>query len=331
MNDKKVNWGVIGVGRICRGRGLAGIAAANNARIYALASRSQGENFKACVEMYKPEKTYSDYDEMLDDPNVDAVYIALPSALHCEWTVKAADKKKHIMCEKPLASNEEQVNKMIKACEENGVKLLEGYAYLNSPVTQKVMSMIEEGKLGNIRLIAAHSSVLPGWEPDDNCMKFALGGGTTYEMTGYPVSLISRVMRKDPLEIWAYGDIPKGCEVDITMCFAMRFDGPVLVTGHSSHIGAPNRHYNITGDKGRITVNNCFNMPKTIEFYDENGKQEIIDFPYVDQFKLQFEHFGRCVLENETPNITYDDMRLNARILSEMVTQIHKKNENNLR
>jgi predicted dehydrogenase len=150
-----VNWGVIGCAGIADIAVLPGIRDAKNARLYAVSSRDikKAEAFK---EKFGAVKAYGSYEAVLDDPEVEAVYIPLPNSMHYEWVLKAAEKKKHILCEKPLGCTAQEVQEMKKACEKNGVLLMEAFAYRQSPLTKKVKELVESGIIGKIRMIDAH-------------------------------------------------------------------------------------------------------------------------------------------------------------------------------
>lgn len=121
---------------------------AENAVLQALSSRGSSEKLKRFAEKFHPRRTYESFEALLEDPDVDAVYIPLPNGLHCEWVLRAAGKKKHVLFEKPLGVSAEEVRRMKAACNENGVLLMEAFAYRQSPLTKKAKSIVESGALG---------------------------------------------------------------------------------------------------------------------------------------------------------------------------------------
>ena len=129
---EKVRWGVIGTAGIARGETIPGMLLAENCELYAVAGRSL-EKAKSFRDAFGFRKAYGSYDELLADPAVEAVYIPLPNDLHCEWSIRALQAGKHVLCEKPLAVSEEQAKRMFEAAEKNGVYLMEAFAYLHSP------------------------------------------------------------------------------------------------------------------------------------------------------------------------------------------------------
>ena len=117
MTQKIINWGILGCAGIAEGRVIPGLLQASGANLYAIASRSSNEKLKHFKEKFNPEVTYSSYEELLEDPKVDAVYIPLPNGLHYDWVIKAAVMKKNILCEKPLGVSKLQVKQMQAACD----------------------------------------------------------------------------------------------------------------------------------------------------------------------------------------------------------------------
>ena len=131
--------------------------------------------------MYGAEKAYDSYEALLADENVEAVYIPLPNSMHFEWVKKAAKAGKHILCEKPLALNAKEAEKMYEICEEHGVLLMEAFAFRHAPLVQKVKEVIGEGKIGKVKYIESHlTDVLT--DMSNIRMNQKLGGGSFYDM-----------------------------------------------------------------------------------------------------------------------------------------------------
>ena len=129
---KKVKWGVLGTAGIAMGCTIPGMQQADNCELYAIAGRNP-EKVKAFQEKFGFEKTYTEYEALLADENVVAVYIPLPNQLHYEWVMKAIEAGKHVLCEKPLAPTAEQAEELFSAAREKGVFLMEAFAYLHTP------------------------------------------------------------------------------------------------------------------------------------------------------------------------------------------------------
>ena len=147
---RKIKWGVMGTAYIFERDTARGMSLAENCELVAIAGRSmeKAEEFR---KKYGFERAYGSYAELLEDPEIEAVYIPLPNTLHYEWTIKALQSGKHVLCEKPLAANAKQAREMFQAARENHVFLMEAFAYQHSPYIKEIRNLIEEGVIGDVR------------------------------------------------------------------------------------------------------------------------------------------------------------------------------------
>jgi len=182
---KKVRWGVLVWARIARENVIPAIRRAANSEFHALASREPAKLSEARDKFNVP-VTHDRYEDLLADPTVDAVYIPLPNALHCEWTIKAAERGKHVLCEKPIALNAAECRRMIAASAANGVRLMEGFMYRYTNRTRQVLEVLRSGALGEIKFVSStHRFLLTN--PASIKLKPELGGGALYDVGCYPV------------------------------------------------------------------------------------------------------------------------------------------------
>src|SRR3954451_5169403 len=150
--ERKIRWGVLGYARIAREDVIPAIQCSSNSEFYAVASRS-GAKLQECQARFPGRLACYTYDELLNDPNVDAVYIPLPNSMHREWTINAAEHGKHVLCEKPMALTEAECSEMIEACRDNGVTLVEAFMYRYSDRTRQILEVVRSGALGEIKFI----------------------------------------------------------------------------------------------------------------------------------------------------------------------------------
>ena len=185
--DKKIKWGVMGTASIAAGCTIPGMQKAENCELYAIAGRSlkKAEEFK---ERFGFEKAYEGYDALLNDPEVQAVYVPLPNDIHLEWVVKALNAGKHVLCEKPIALNEIELRKMFKAAKDNGVYLMEAYAYLHSPFIAELKRIIVSGEIGEVDYIDT-AFLIQDFTSDFRLHK-ELGGGGIYDVGCYSSTMI---------------------------------------------------------------------------------------------------------------------------------------------
>ncbi len=325
MNKTIVNWGVIGCAGIAQKAVIPGILNADNANLYALSSRGAGSKLDDFCEKFKPTKAYTSYEEMLDDPEIDAVYIPLPNGLHYEWTLKAAEKKKHILCEKPLGINAEEVKAMKAAADKNGVLLMEAFAYRQNPLTKKVKSLLEDGIIGKVKFIESHFSFYL-----DNMQNVRLNqdlaGGATYDVGCYNLNVIRYLAGSEPTSIYATGEIGEINGIDESSCIMMEFEGGLKAVSYCSFISSFRSEYTILGEAGMIHVPVVFNAQgdcKIVITKNSAIEEIIINCPH--NYTLEVEQFGRCILNGEEPLITFEDSLNNAKLIDEALKQIFNK------
>ena len=173
-----VKWGVLGTADIARGQTIPAMKLAGNCDLYAVASRSL-EKAQAFQQEFGFEKAYGSYDELLSDPEVEAVYIPLPNDLHCAWTIRALNAKKHVLCEKPLAVSRAQEESMFRAAEENGAHLMEAFAYLHSPIIAAIQKELDS--IGEIRYLES-AFITPRRADTDIRLRKETFGGALYDL-----------------------------------------------------------------------------------------------------------------------------------------------------
>lgn len=323
MENKIVNWGVISCAGIADSAVISGIKAASNAKLYAISSRSK-EKLEGYIQKHKPVKAYQSYNDLLDDPDIDAVYIPLPNSLHCEWVFKAAEKKKHILCEKPLGITAKEVELMREVCAKNGVFLMEAFAFRHSPLTFKVKSLVEEGVIGKLKYIEAHFSFVLTDMSNVRMIK-NLEGGATYDVGCYNLNIIRYIAGSEPISILATGEIGES-SVDESSCIMMEFKDGLKAVSYCSFNSMYQSKYTIIGDTGIIEVPTKFNSKGTVKIIlkRESGIEEInVDCP--DNYMLEVEQFGRCIIKGEKTLLSLEDSYNNAKVIEEALNQILNK------
>lgn len=323
--SKKINWGILGCAAIAKVRVIPGLLQADNANLYAVASRGskKADEFK---ELFPVEKVYDNYEALLEDGNVDAVYIPLPNSMHCEWVEKAAKAKKHILCEKPLALNVEEAKRMYEICGAEGVILMEAFAYRHAPLIQKVKEVIDEGAIGKVKYLESHlTDVLT--DMGNIRMNKNLGGGSFYDMACYNISAISYLLGfKEPVRVKAFAEMDSEYGVDVSNTTLLQYEDGVQAASYSSLNSYSRGYYAIVGERGRIEVPCNFNcryiqkftvtrdgVVNNVEILEEKKTEYTVMCP--DNYMMEIEQFGRCVLEGEKPLVSKEETLLNARIL----------------
>jgi predicted dehydrogenase len=255
MNDR-LAWGIISTGTIARTFAQA-VPTSRRGRLVAVASRTT-ESARQFAAEYKIPKHYGDYQSLLDDPAVEAVYIATPHPMHAEWAVKAAHAGKHILCEKPLTVNEAQARQVIDAARQNDVFLMEAFMYRCHPQTHKLIELIRGGIIGEVRVIQATFSFNAGFDTTGRVYSNELGGGGILDVGCYCVSM-SRLIAgvatgvdfAEPIDVTGCGHVgPTG--VDHYAVASLRFPGGIVASLATGVAVEQENVLRIHGSRGHI-------------------------------------------------------------------------------
>ena len=322
---RKIKWGVLGTAGIAKGQTIPGMVLAENCELTAIAGRSM-EKALAFKEEFGFEKAYDSYEALLNDPEIEAVYIPLPNEMHCEWAVKAARAKKHILCEKPLAPTPELIEEMIRAAEENGVILMEAFAYLHSPFVQAVKAEIESGSIGKV-LYMESAFLTSDYDVSNIRMRKETFGGATYDLGCYNTSQILWMLGEAPEKVQAVAEFSdRG--VDILTTAIMGFAcgakahmtcGMLLATEQDKRID----RFQIHGTKGCIRSATEFNECGELKYTLVTDAGEVEKTVHTRQnYCLEVEQMGRCILNGEKIHVSHDFTRMNARVIEAILREI---------
>jgi predicted dehydrogenase len=224
MQHNPLTLGIIGAANIAR-QFVTAVQATKAVKVTAIASRTS-HSAKAFADSYGMARHYASYEALLDDPSIEAVYIPLPNHLHAEWAIKAAQRGKHVLCEKPLCLGLAQARAMFAAAEQNGVVLLEAYPYWFQPQTRETLHLLHSGVIGQVRSMQASFGFTIGQPLGNIRMSPEKGGGALLDAGSYPLSLVRLVMGEAPVRVhatpvWTEGGPGKG--VDISMMATLEF------------------------------------------------------------------------------------------------------------
>ena len=305
-----LKWGVLGAGSVAQRRAMPAINKAKGAELHALLSRD-AERAKRLASEHGAQKPYTTLDGLLLDADVDAIYVSTPVYLHCEQVIQAAERGLHILCDKPMAMNPAECQRMINACESNGVHLQICFLFRFHSCYQQIKNWIDEGRLGRIvqgRMpLLKPSPILKGtWrgEPDKG------GGGSMMDLGAHSVDLL-RYTIGEVCEVSAFSNsVVHNYDVEETGTIMMRFEnGAQAVTDTSFAASGCDLVFEVYGTDGWVFVYND-NGWKIKTFFD--GEHNVMSSQFEDLYQFQFEHFARCVEQNEKPIVTgVDGLRTN--------------------
>lgn len=321
---QKIKWGILGTANIARWATIPGIKLAENAELYAIAGRSL-EKAKSFADEYGFQKFYGSYDELLKDNEVQAVYIPLPNHLHKEWVIKALKAKKHVLCEKPLALNTAEACEMFSVAKENGLHLMEAYAYLHSPYIQSLKDDIKNGIIGDVDFIDT-AFVTQGYKEDFRLYK-EFGGGAFYDLGCYCTTMILSLIDSEVESVKACAEFSDRGVDNLTTGFVRFKNGARasfntgMIFGNSSN-SRFDRLY-IHGTKGSIRSDVEYNQAGSLsyEIFTQDGViQRKLEVP--QNYSLEIEQIGRCILDGEKPFISPDFSIKNAKLMDAVLQKI---------
>ena len=261
MDDKnaKIRWGILATGSIAASF-AEGVINSSYGELIAVGSRSQNSADAFGDKFGNIPNRHPSYQQLLDDEQVDAIYIATPHPMHKEWAIKAANAGKHILCEKPIGLNEAEAKEIVQAANDNEVFLMEAYMYRCSAQTKKIIELIESGLIGQVKSIEASFSFDIGDNPEGRHLNKSLGGGGILDVGGYPMSLaglIAGIGREsafsEPLQIRAVGHIGLTGVDEYTSAVAKFEAGITARLSCGVALDEP-INASITGTKGRLFI-----------------------------------------------------------------------------
>ncbi len=329
MSDK-LRWGVLGSARIVS-KTIPALQRTKNGQVVGIASRTEGKA-RAAADKHRVPEVFGSYEALLASPNIDAVYIPLPNALHLEWILKSLDAGKHVLCEKPLAMSVAECEEIKRKADDTGLIVLEGFMYRFHPRFEKLQELLGAGVVGKLTFVhVAHSFEVGG---DDNIRWYGgLGGGALFDTGSYCVNVSRMVTAQEPTRFAAFGnyrDANDGGQIDTSIAGMLRFPGSATVL-FDTGVNLERRNFlELTGTEGRLYLDNPFGLLEEDSVLEEHhfGQDTIYhEVKGENHFVRMGEHFADSVL-NGTP-LSYDlrDAANNARVLVGLDRAARKQEE----
>ncbi|MBA2484696.1 MAG: Gfo/Idh/MocA family oxidoreductase [Nitrospira sp.] len=301
----RIRYAIVGLGHIAQVAVLPAFAhARSNSDVTALVSDDPAK-LQRISKKYRIPHTYSykEYDRCLRDGHIDAVYIALPNHLHCDYAVRAARAGIHVLCEKPMAITEQECRRMIDAAEQAHVKLMVAYRLHLEEANMNTVKLARSGKLGKLRLF--NSVFTMQVREGDIRLRKALGGGTLYDIGVYCINAARYLFQDNPTSVSAYavqGEDPRFKQADEMAAAVMRFPGDRLATFICSFGAADVSAYDIVGTKGLVRMDPAYEyVGRLKQQISLSGKKKIREFSSRDQFAPELVYFSNCILKDEQP------------------------------
>ncbi len=285
-----VKWGIVSTADINR-KVIPGAHASDKIDLVGVASRDQGRADAYAHEWDIP-RAYGSYEALLADPEIEAVYISLPNTLHAEWSIKALDAGKHVLCEKPFTRHSEEVDASFDAAERNGRLLSEAFMYRHNPQTAKLVELVRDGAIGELRLIrSAFSYGL--YDVENIRLRPDVEGGALMDVGCYNVSG-SRLLGGEPERVWGeawYG--PSG--TDWVFNGTLRFPGNVLATFDCATALSERDELEAIGSEGSLFLDDPWHCVRPVIALRRNGGVERIELEPVDSYRLELENLSDAI------------------------------------
>lgn len=270
------------------------------AQVVAIASRDLAKARAASDRLGIP-RAYGSYQALIDDPDIEAIYNPLPNHLHVPWSIRAAGKGKHVLCEKPIALTAREVRDLLEARDRSGVQIGEAFMVRTHPQWLKVRDIVGSGRIGELRLITGHFSYYRR-DPGDIRSRVDWGGGALMDIGCYPITMSRWLFGAEPTEVIGLIERDPEMEIDRLTSGMLRFDKGQATFSCATQL-VPYQTMQIFGTSGRIAVEIPFNAPPRDEcriFVDDGsdlagGGIETITFPPVDQYAVQADRFSEAI------------------------------------
>ena len=305
-----VRWGVFSVANIGVKRVIPAILASTNSQLAAVASRNP-ERAQELFASMPDLRIYGDYESLINDPEIEAIYNPLPNSLHAEWSIRAMAAGKNVLCEKPLAITAKQGASMAEVARENEVLLMEAFMYRFHPQTVWALEQVAAGRIGTVKLVRSSFSfnVLLPPRPQDIRLQAALAGGSLMDVGCYPVNFCRAVYGHAPIAVAARVYEPTEGEVERSANAALDFgDGRFGLIDSSFEL--PTRQVaEVIGEQGTITIPVPF-TPGNIEpvvLLALEGQTIHQRFSAIDQYRLEVEHFASCIRFGNQPALSLEE------------------------
>ncbi len=317
--QKKLRYCIVGLGRISLDHFMPGTRQSALSEVTAVVSGHPEKARKTAAQYNVPESSiysYENYDRIRDNPNIDAVYIALPNSMHAEYTIRAARAGKHVLCEKPMATSVADAKAMIAACAQNGRKLMIAYRCQLEPTNLRAIELIRSGALGTVQAIESANgfNIQPGeWRLN----RAMAGGGPLMDVGIYSLNACRYLTGEEPAAISAYSSVidhdGRFKEVEENVSWTMKFPSGILASCNTTYGASMDGYYRVHGSGGWLQLSPAFGyegIHLTAHLSGKGGPGQKnagqdIDQPEKErdpwQFAREADYFATCVAGNQTP------------------------------
>ena len=312
----KIRWGILSTAKIGREKVIPAIQKSTVCEVLAIASR-QKENADEEASKLNIQKAYGSYEELLNDPEIDAVYIPLPNHLHVDWSIKALQAGKHVLCEKPIGLSAEEAKKLLDTSRQYPhLKIMEAFMYRFHPQWQKAKDLVNGGKIGELKTIHSFFSYY-NIDPNNIRNQNDKGGGGLMDIGCYNISLSRFVFDDEPKKVLGVVEYDPDTKTDRLASGILQFPKGNSVFTCSTQL-IPYQRVNIFGTEARIEIEIPFNAPPDkatrLWLHSKTGTEEMV-FDVIDQYTLEADRFSKAILEDSPVPTSLEDAVNNMKVI----------------
>ena len=307
-SGRKLGWAIVGLGSLAINQILPAFARAEKSRVVALVSGHPDKAKKLAARYGVAEKSvydYQSYDALRQNPEVDVVYVVLPNSMHAEYTIRAHQAGKHVLCEKPMATTPADCQAMIDAARKAERKLMVAYRCRYEPFNQEMIQMAREQELGPVRVVVADHGFNIGDPTQWRLKKDLAGGGSLMDIGVYSLQAARYVTGEEPVEIAAMSHSTPGDErfkeVEETINFQLRFPSGILANCTSSYGFSGQNRYRVITTKGWFELEPATSYTGLRMRVRRGNVLEERSLPQRDHFALEMDHLSECVMSEKQP------------------------------
>lgn len=320
MMPPRVRWGVLGVAAIATKKVIPGMQKSERAEVAAIASRDKNRAQEA-ADRLGIRKAYGSYEELLADPEIDAIYNPLPNHLHVPWTAQAAGAGKHVLCEKPIALSAAEAATLIPVRERTGMKIGEAFMVRTHPQWLRAREIVRSGQIGELRAIVSEFSYC-NRDPKNIRNIAEYGGGALMDIGCYPITMSRFFFDREPARVCAAVDRDPEMGIDRLSSALLDFgSGHALFTCSTQLV--PFQRMQVFGTKGRIELEIPYNIPpdRPSRIFVDDGSQlagrsaRVEEFPMCDQYATQADAFSKAIQEDGEVPVPLEDAIANMAVI----------------
>lgn len=325
---EKVRWGVLGAANIAIKKVVPAMQRGERSEVSAIASRDL-EKARQAAELLGVQKAYGSYEELLADPEIEAVYNPLPNHLHVPWSIKAAEAGKHVLCEKPLSMTFEEAMSLLRVRDRTGVKIGEAFMVRTHPQWLGALEIIKAGRIGAVRSVMSYFSYY-NRDPQNIRNIREAGGGGLFDIGCYLIFTARLIFGEEPARVSALIETDAEMQTDVLTSALLDFPSGQAVFTCSTQV-VPYQRVQVFGSRARLEIEIPFNAPpdRPCRLFIDDGSMppgsgaETIEFAPADQYTIQGDLFSKCIREDGPPPVTLEESARNMAVIEAIFRSAH--------